>query len=249
MYNAFVGRDMVATVPFEIYHQCTVRTHSTYDTSLHVSYISLYSVYSFSILSAHLCILSLHISVHSHLCIFDTINFHTPCMLICVYCRTGNNAAPQSVGLLHGPHRLQPHATGNKHGCRARVRRVWPETETPIGTFGGQCPLPAILQVSHNVKTCDLVLHVGIMWASCEHHVSIMLTSCGRHVDIMWASCEHHVGVMLTSCGRDVDIMWASLWGSCEPCFIDHAFYVAVTAICTMLWNVCDAIMPDTVHV
>jgi len=140
----FVGWDMVVLYLLKLHRQCTVCTHSAHDTSLRVSYISLYSVYSFSILSAHLCIMSLHISVHSHLCIFDTINFHTPCMLICVYCRTGNNAAPQSVGLLHGPHRLQPHATGNKHGCRARVRRVWPETETPIGTFGGQCPLPAM---------------------------------------------------------------------------------------------------------
>ena len=79
----FVGWDMVVLYLLKLHRQCTVCTHSAHDTSLRVSYISLYSVYSFSILSAHLCILSLHISVHSHLCIFDTISY-PPYVDLCI---------------------------------------------------------------------------------------------------------------------------------------------------------------------
>ena len=185
--------------------------------TLHMIHLCVYRTYLYTLCiaspySLHISVYCLCTSLYTLICV-SLILFHTLCMLICVYCLTGNNAAPQSVGLLHA-HRLQPHATGNKHGCCVCVWRVQPETETPIGTFGGQCSLPAILQVSHSVKICDLVLHVGIMWASCEHHVSIMWASCEHHVSIMWASCEHHVGIMWASCGHHVSIMWAL----CEPC-------------------------------
>jgi len=135
---------MVATVPLK-YITSALSAHT-----LHI-HLCVYHTYLYT-----LCIASpysLHISVYSLCTSLYTLNFvslilfHTLRTLICVYYLTGNDAAPQIVGLLHGPHRLQPHATGNKHRCCVCVRRVRPETETPIGTFGRQCSLPAILQV------------------------------------------------------------------------------------------------------
>ena len=53
----------------------------------------------------------------------------------------------------------------------------------------------------------------GVMWGSCEDHVTVMWGSCEDHVTVMWGSCEScdsHVTVTWGSCDSHVRIMWQS---------------------------------------